>query len=461
MANDYFDSFTRLAKGTKARADAVNALFDGVVTGLDKLPSQNQNNRGTRNYAVDTGVADAYACSLSHVTAYEDGQEVVLLIANDSTGPCTLNVSLVGDTAIKMNDGSDPPAGALQADHIAIFRYNGTGTYWQLMGNFSISNSVTSFIATLLDDADASTALTTLGVSAFVKTLLDDANAATARATLEISAANTPVSDSGSYYDGDNAEAVLQEVALKHEPARLFYAHESSPAAMTVTVDPGLLTYGGSLITQAVPQVTGTITAPVTYPRTDRVVIDETDGSILVVTGVEDPAVILPDIPAGYLPCCNVYLLTSSTEITDSMINRERVLHNNQVIVASGSWTPTFDGSSGGSGETYGSQVGTYIRIGDMVTCMFYLNVTSTGTLSGAAQITGLPVTKAASNEGGGIITSGSGLTLPAARNLILTPDSGAMTIQYFNSTTGDTAIGVTEMSTAFTISGTFSYKAA
>lgn len=48
--------------------------------------------------------------------------------------------------------------------------------------------AVSEFGQGLIDDADASTALTTLGVSAFIKTLLDDADAATARATLAIPA---------------------------------------------------------------------------------------------------------------------------------------------------------------------------------------------------------------------------------------------------------------------------------
>lgn len=47
---------------------------------------------------------------------------------------------------------------------------------------------VSAFIKTLLDDADASTALSTLGVSAYAKTLLDDADASTALSTLGVSA---------------------------------------------------------------------------------------------------------------------------------------------------------------------------------------------------------------------------------------------------------------------------------
>ena len=43
---------------------------------------------------------------------------------------------------------------------------------------------VSAYGKTLIDDADATTALTTLGISAFAKTLLDDADAATALATL-------------------------------------------------------------------------------------------------------------------------------------------------------------------------------------------------------------------------------------------------------------------------------------
>lgn len=54
-------------------------------------------------------------------------------------------------------------------------------------GNLS-AKTITDFALSLLDDANAAAALTTLGVSSFMQTLLDDADAAAARATLGVTA---------------------------------------------------------------------------------------------------------------------------------------------------------------------------------------------------------------------------------------------------------------------------------
>lgn len=80
-------------------------------------------------------------------------------------------------------------------------QFTGSGT----AGTYDL----TSAGKALLDDADASAQLTTLGVSTFIKTLLDDSDAATARATLEIDTSYQPGDDTLTALAGLNSTAGL------------------------------------------------------------------------------------------------------------------------------------------------------------------------------------------------------------------------------------------------------------
>ena len=70
----------------------------------------------------------------------------------------------------------------------SILEYNNTTGAITLYRNINGTALASAFALTLLGDADASTALSTLGVSAYAKTLLDDANASAALTTLGVSA---------------------------------------------------------------------------------------------------------------------------------------------------------------------------------------------------------------------------------------------------------------------------------
>ena len=72
--SDYFDAAgNRISDGLTARAADVNTLRDEVGAGFDLLPSVEDITLGITNYAVDTGVANAYVVAPAAVTAYADG----------------------------------------------------------------------------------------------------------------------------------------------------------------------------------------------------------------------------------------------------------------------------------------------------------------------------------------------------------------------------------------------------
>jgi hypothetical protein len=63
-----------------------------------------------------------------------------------------------------------------------------------------------------------------------------------------------------------------------------------------------------------------------------------------------------------------------------------------QHMLTTGSWTPVIGGAGGTSGQTYTSQSGRYVRIGNLLVATFSVQLSAKGTITGNAQIQGLPV---------------------------------------------------------------------
>ena len=121
----------------------------------------------------------------------------------------------------------------------------------------------------------------------------------------------------------DGNGSVLARLAAAFAPSQ-----QATPN-MTVLVGAGALMSWGNVLPVAA-QGTAVITAPVTHPRIDRVVIDVGNGVIATVTGTESATPTAPAIPSGYLPIAQVLLQTSSTAITNAVITDERITGNLQ-----------------------------------------------------------------------------------------------------------------------------------
>lgn len=79
-------------------------------------------------YSLDTGVADAYVVTLVPApTAYAAGMLLVMKVANNNTGACTVNVNGLGVKSIKKtHGGANPGAADLTAGDIVMLVYDGT-----------------------------------------------------------------------------------------------------------------------------------------------------------------------------------------------------------------------------------------------------------------------------------------------------------------------------------------------
>jgi hypothetical protein len=219
-----------------------------------------------------------------------------------------------------------------------------------------------------------------------------------------------------------------------------FAPHQQATANMTVVIDAGSVLNGANLTSKA-QQSTGVITAPTNgTQRIDRVVISTSTGNVSVITGTQSNSPAAPALVTGNFPVAQIALLANSTAITNSMITDERNFSSPQFngtltslldISANtagqikfpaaqnassdpntlddyeeGVWTPSCGGNA-----TYGSQAGTYVKIGKMVFVNGSMSVTTLGT-GFSASITNLPFTVEANSTitypgGGSVVFSG------------------------------------------------------
>jgi len=119
--------------------------------------------------------------------------------------------------------------------------------------------------------------------------------------------------------------AIDADFAVASHIITCFAPHEAASPDMTVVLNAGSLFIPSSatLVTQP-QQITGTITAPVTNPRIDRVVIDATTAVVSVITGAENVSPVAPALTVGVVPVAQVLLGTGTTAITNSLITDER-----------------------------------------------------------------------------------------------------------------------------------------
>ncbi len=156
-----FNSPTDVVAATLAKSSSVNDLDAAVATAFGILPTETNLTRGTVNFAVDTGTANAYIVALPHTpSGYVDGLRVSFRALNTNTGASTINVSGLGVKTIRLTDSSILAANNIQATAPSELVYSTATGYFHLStGLVGLAAGVSTFLGTP-SSANLATAIT-------------------------------------------------------------------------------------------------------------------------------------------------------------------------------------------------------------------------------------------------------------------------------------------------------------
>jgi len=149
-----------IAQITLAKSSDVNAVKAATAIAFGLLPSETKLQRGTVNFAVDTGTANTYVVALdSSITSYTDGLQVVFRPLNDNTGSATINLNSLGAKSIRLTDSQPIQAGDISAGAVIDVRYSTATGFFHLTPNSATyaANAAQSAIDAAQSAVDATT----------------------------------------------------------------------------------------------------------------------------------------------------------------------------------------------------------------------------------------------------------------------------------------------------------------
>lgn len=162
IETSYLDTDTALTANSDvkiATQKATKAYVDASV---------NPTGRSWNEYAADAGSTDAYAITLTGISAYATGQTFKFKANTANTGACTLNVSALGAKTIKKDVTTDLATGDILANQDVVVIYDGTNM--QLVSGLSgtvTTQNITSNLPPPFFQQRLPTGLTTQGTSEY------------------------------------------------------------------------------------------------------------------------------------------------------------------------------------------------------------------------------------------------------------------------------------------------------
>ena len=123
-----------------------------------------------------------------------------------------------------------------------------------------------------------------------------------------------------------------------------------------------------------------------------------------------------------------------------------------------GTFTPVIDGTSGTGTIVHTNQIGTYTKIGDLVTCIGRVSTSSIAARGGITTINGFPFLSASVGNASGIIgeATGLGIQLGTQPMLLLNVSSTLATVNVFDVVTG---VSTMDLAVEFTDDGNLKFQ--